>query len=63
MKRVFCINRKGEARAIRVLSHHQFLAWLPVKLCTQCDGEIHQDLARAPQDEPCPYCGAATFAF
>jgi hypothetical protein len=63
VKRIFCINARGEARPVRVLSLDLFRAWLPVKLCSQCDGEIAQDLTTIHQDEPCPHCGAATFAF
>jgi ribosomal protein S27AE len=63
MKRIFCINARGEARLVRVLSHSQFVAWLPAQLCTRCDEAIHQDLTTIHQDEPCPHCGAATFAF
>ncbi len=63
MKRIFCINARGEARPVRVLSHAQFVAWLPAQLCTRCDEAIHQDLTTITRPVSCLHCAAPVFAF
>jgi rubrerythrin len=63
MARVIVVNKKGEARPVRVLSHYLFQAHLPVLVCWKCDGNIHQDLATIHQPQDCPHCGAVLITF
>ncbi len=44
-RRVIVVNSAGAARPVRVTStRHNWLAWLPIAVCSGCGGECYQDL-------------------